>query len=56
MQRDLAALADEVQARTGATLIVQNLVASTISDRITNSRGLVTLSMNPLPCWAMKPT
>ncbi len=27
---------DEVQARTGATLIVQNLVASTISDRITN--------------------
>lgn len=36
MQRDLAALADEVQARTGGTLIVQNLIASMVSDRVAN--------------------
>jgi hypothetical protein len=36
MQRDLAALADEVQARTGGTLIVQNLIASVLSDRVAN--------------------
>lgn len=36
MQRDLAALADEVQARTGGTLIVQNLISSTIADRVSN--------------------
>jgi hypothetical protein len=36
MQRDLAQLADEVRSRTGATLVVQNLVASTIADRISN--------------------
>jgi hypothetical protein len=36
MRRDLAALADEVQARTGGTLVVQNLVASTNTDRVSN--------------------
>jgi hypothetical protein len=35
-QRDLAALADEVKARTGATLLVQNLVASNAPDRVSN--------------------
>jgi hypothetical protein len=35
-QRDLAALADEVKARTGATLLVQNLIASTAADRVSN--------------------
>ena len=35
-QRDLAALADEVKARTGATLLVQNLIASNVADRISN--------------------
>ena len=35
-QRDLAALADEVKARTGATLLVQNLIASNIADRVSN--------------------
>jgi hypothetical protein len=36
MQRDLGALADEVHERTGGTLMVQNLVASTITDRVAN--------------------
>lgn len=36
MRSDLAALADEVQARTGGTLIVQNLIASIIADRVAN--------------------
>jgi hypothetical protein len=35
-QRDLAALADEVKARTGAVLLVQNLIASTAADRVSN--------------------
>jgi hypothetical protein len=35
-QRDLAALADEVGARTGAVLLVQNLIASTAADRVSN--------------------
>jgi hypothetical protein len=35
-QRDLAALADEVKARTGAILLVQNLIASTAADRVSN--------------------
>ena len=34
--RDLAALADEVQRRTGAVLLVQNLIASTTADRVSN--------------------
>lgn len=36
IRRDLAALADEVHARTGATLLVQNLVASSAADRVSN--------------------
>jgi hypothetical protein len=36
MRRDLSALADEVKARTGGVLIVQNLIASTDADRISN--------------------
>jgi hypothetical protein len=36
MRQDLAALADEVRARTAGTLVVQNLVASTITDRVAN--------------------
>ncbi len=36
IQRDLAALADEVKSRTGGVLLVQNLIASTITDRISN--------------------
>lgn len=35
-ERDLAALADEVAARTGASLLVQNLVSSSAADRISN--------------------
>ena len=35
-QRDLAALADEVKARTGAVLLVQNLISSNIADRVSN--------------------
>ncbi len=35
-RRDLAALADEVRARTGAALLVQNLIASTAADRVSN--------------------
>jgi len=35
-RRDLAALADEVRARTGGTLLVQNLVASAAADRVSN--------------------
>ena len=35
-QRDLAALADEVRDRTGAVLLVQNLIASTAADRVSN--------------------
>jgi len=35
-ERDLAALAQEVKARTGATLLVQNLIASSAADRISN--------------------
>ncbi len=35
-QRDLAALAGEVKARTGAALLVQNLIASTAAERISN--------------------
>lgn len=35
-QRDLAALANEVKARTGAVLLVQNLIASTAADRVSN--------------------
>jgi hypothetical protein len=35
-ERDLAALADEVAHRTGASLLMQNLVASSTSDRIAN--------------------
>jgi hypothetical protein len=35
-QRDLAALADEVKERTGAMLLVQNLIASTAADRVSN--------------------
>jgi hypothetical protein len=34
--RDLAALAAEVEARTGATLLVQNLIASSAVNRISN--------------------
>lgn len=36
VERDLAALADEVQARTGGLLVVQNLVASSAADRVAN--------------------
>jgi len=36
MRRDLAELADEVEKRTGGTLLLQNLVASTITDRVAN--------------------
>lgn len=36
VQRDLAALADEVRERTGGTLMVQNLIASTAADRVAN--------------------
>jgi hypothetical protein len=35
-ERDLAALSDELAGRTGATLVVQNLVASSAADRISN--------------------
>jgi hypothetical protein len=35
-QRDLAALADEVKARTSASLLVQNLIASNLGDRVSN--------------------
>lgn len=35
-QRDLAALAQEVETRVGARLLVQNLVASSWSDRVSN--------------------
>jgi len=35
-ERDLAALADEVTARTGAALLVQNVIASSESDRVPN--------------------
>jgi hypothetical protein len=35
-QRDLAALADEVKVRTGASLLVQNLIASNLGDRVSN--------------------
>ncbi len=34
--RDLATLADEVKARTGASLLVQNLIASNVGDRVSN--------------------
>jgi hypothetical protein len=36
IQRDLAALATEVGSRTGAALLVQNLMASSATDRISN--------------------
>jgi hypothetical protein len=36
IETDLAALAAEVQARTGAVLLVQNVVASSEADRISN--------------------
>lgn len=36
IERDLAALADEVEQRTGALLLVQNLIASTAADRVSN--------------------
>lgn len=36
VRRDLAALADEVHGRTGAQLLVQNLIASAAADRISN--------------------
>jgi hypothetical protein len=36
MQRDLAALADEVKRRTGGVLVVQNLIASIVADRVSN--------------------
>jgi hypothetical protein len=35
-ERDLAALADELQRRTGAALLVQNLISSSAGDRISN--------------------
>jgi hypothetical protein len=35
-ERDLAALAEEVASRTGAALLVQNLIASCAADRIPN--------------------
>jgi hypothetical protein len=35
-QRDLAALADELKARTGAGLLVQNLIASDVAERVSN--------------------
>lgn len=35
-QRDIAALADEVKARTGASLLMQNLIASNLGDRVSN--------------------
>jgi hypothetical protein len=36
VQRDFAALADELKARTGACLLVQNLIASNVADRVSN--------------------
>jgi hypothetical protein len=36
VERDLSALADEVTARTGAALLVQNSIASSATDRIAN--------------------
>jgi hypothetical protein len=36
MQRDLAALAEEIGTRTGAVLLVQNLVASSAINRVAN--------------------
>jgi hypothetical protein len=36
VERDLAALSDEVQSRTGARLLVQNLISSSAADRISN--------------------
>jgi hypothetical protein len=35
-ERDLAALAEEVSTRTGASLLIQNLIASSAADRISN--------------------
>jgi hypothetical protein len=36
IERDLLALADEVTARTGACLLVQNLIASSMGERVPN--------------------
>lgn len=36
MERDLRALADEVTTRTGACLLVQNLIASSMGERVPN--------------------
>lgn len=36
VERDLAALADEVSRRTGAALLVQNLIASSAAERVGN--------------------
>jgi hypothetical protein len=36
VRRDLAALAEEVKTRTGALLLVQNLIASNETDRVSN--------------------
>jgi len=51
-ERDLAALAEETSARTGATLLVQNLIASSATDRISNYSWLGESFAESLPVMA----
>jgi hypothetical protein len=52
IERDLAALAEEVRARTGAALLVQNLVASSALNRVANYAWLGESFSESLPVLA----
>jgi len=52
IERDLAALAEEVRQRTGAALLVQNLVASSALNRVSNYAWLGESFSESLPVIA----
>ncbi len=52
VERDLAAVADEVSARTGGALLVQNLIASSAADRVPNHAWLGDGHATSLPVQA----
>jgi hypothetical protein len=54
MAQDLTALAGEVSARTGAALLVQNLIASSALNRISNYAWLGDSFSESLPVMAME--
>lgn len=52
VERDLGALADELRERTGAALLVQNLIASSAAERVSNYSWLGDAYAESIPVFA----